>query len=105
MQIFHNFCFLANDLEKKIPSQKSYNQSYDSHLQYLPSKIREMKVTFAIFFCVILGLTTAKHLLDEEYQGFETAKDLSFARHQKDTQYDDPEEMMRKMLHDLAVSR
>lgn len=62
-----------------------------------------MRVTFAIFLCVILGLTTAKHLLDEKYQGSETPEDLSLGR-QKDTEYDDPEEMRRKMLHDLAVS-
>ena len=62
-----------------------------------------MKVTLAIFFCVILGVTTAKHLLDEEYKGFETAEDLSLAR-QEDIEYDDPEEMMRKKLHDLSVS-
>ena len=62
-----------------------------------------MKITFAIFFCVILGFTTAKHLLDEKYQGFETAEDLSLNR-QKDTEYDDPEEIIRKILHDLAVS-
>ena len=60
-----------------------------------------MKVTFAIFFCVILGFTTAKHLFDEEYQGI--AEDLSLAR-QGDTEYDDPEEMMRQKLHDLSVS-
>lgn len=62
-----------------------------------------MKVTFAIFFCVILGVTTAKHLFNEEYKGFETGEDLSLAR-QEDTEYDDPEQMMRKKLFDLAVS-
>ena len=62
-----------------------------------------MKVTLATFFCVILGVTTAKHLLDEEYKDFETAEDLSLTR-QEDTENDDPEEMIRKKLHDLSVS-
>ena len=62
-----------------------------------------MKVTFAIFFCVILGVTTAKHLFDEENKGFETDEDLSLAR-QEDTKRDDPEEMMRKKLFYIAVS-
>lgn len=62
-----------------------------------------MKVTFAIFFCVILGFTTAKHLLDEESKGFQTTEDLSLAR-QEDTQYDDPEQMKKKKIFDLTVS-
>lgn len=62
-----------------------------------------MKVTFAIFFCVILGVTTAKHLFDEESKGFQTTEDLSLSR-QEDTQYDDPEQMKKKKIFDLTVS-
>ena len=62
-----------------------------------------MKVTFAIFFCVILGFTTARELIDEEYKGFETAEDPSLTR-QEDTENDDPQQMMRKTLFDVAVS-
>ena len=97
--LFHALMILT----KKIPSQKNYYQSYHSHIHYCPSKIHKMKVTLAIFFCVILGVTTAKHLLDEEYKDFETAEDLSLTR-QEDTENDDPEEMMRRELHDLSVS-
>lgn len=62
-----------------------------------------MKVTFAVFSRVILGLTTAKRLIDEEYKGFETAEDPSLAL-QEDTKYDDPEQMMKKQLFDITVS-
>lgn len=62
-----------------------------------------MKVTFAVFLCVILSLTTAKHLIDEKYKGFKTAGDPNLAL-QEDTEYDDPEQMMRKKLFDFTVS-
>ena len=98
--------FLALKTSRKknpIATERIINQSYHSRIQYCPSKIHKMKVTLAIFFCVILGVTTAKHLIDEEFKGFETAEDLSLTR-QDDTENDDPEEMMRKKLHDLSVS-
>jgi len=88
--------------EKKSQRKRPINQCYHSHFQYCPSKIIKMKVTFAIFFCVILGFATAKHLIDEEYKGFETAQDPSLAR-QEGTKNDDPEQMMRKKLFDLTV--
>ena len=62
-----------------------------------------MRVTFTILFSSILGLTTAKHLFDEENKGFETDDDLSLAC-QEDTKYNDPQQMMRKKLFDLSVS-
>lgn len=62
-----------------------------------------MKVTFAVFFCVILGLTTAKHLIDDEDKGFETAEDPSLAL-QEETKYNDSEQMKGKKLFYLTVS-
>jgi len=62
-----------------------------------------MRVTFTILFGAILGLTTAKHLFDEENKRFETADDLSLAR-QEDIKHNDPQQMMRKKLFDSSVS-
>lgn len=50
-----------------------------------------MKVTFAVFCCVIVGVTTAKHLVKEDFKGFETDDDLDDLQPmQDDIEYDDP---------------
>lgn len=50
-----------------------------------------MKVAFAIFFfCFILGVTTAKHLVNGEFKGFETDED-DVAHLMDNTMYDEEE--------------
>lgn len=50
-----------------------------------------MKVSFAVFFCVIVGVTTAKHLVKDEFKGFEIDNDLDALQLvQDDIEYDDP---------------
>ncbi|KAL9972177.1 hypothetical protein ACROYT_G018433 [Oculina patagonica] len=48
-----------------------------------------MKIAFAIFLCVILGVTSAKHLINGEYEGFETDDDV--AQLMDNTMYDEEE--------------
>ncbi|KAJ7350137.1 hypothetical protein OS493_038270 [Desmophyllum pertusum] len=54
-----------------------------------------MKITLAIFFCVILGVTTAYHVTEETEKGEDDLLQL------EKTAYDDPDKMAQKM-HDIS---
>lgn len=56
-----------------------------------------MRIALAIFFCVILGVTTAYHVTEETEKGEDDLLQL------EKTAYDDPDKMAQKM-HDISVS-
>lgn len=89
----------------KAPSPRILTTFQINRIQYSQAKILNMKVSFAIFFFVILGVTSAKHLTKEEYKGFGTVDELDelYLPASDETEFDDPEEN-RKKVSGLMVS-